>query len=216
MTDDHIIICPSDPDGETRANEFWRKEDGTIDPCDFWEVSYTYYGWAVRPEFVIDPATDVNADPPTFDPGFMAAVASVFKGEDPITGDDDKNSAVYNYNVGTPWNSFEADLTFTSLLPDLLGVSRTCYRLREGIERFFITDINNPAGSSLAQSEICVMWDSVWTASIIDESYFNHIPGGGNVLYMDGHVEFVRYPGEWPVCKAYVRMMDTLFETIKS
>ena len=65
MTDDHIIICPSDPDGETRANEFWRKEDGTIDPCDFWEVSYTYYGWAVRPEFVIDPATDVNADPPT-------------------------------------------------------------------------------------------------------------------------------------------------------
>ena len=32
-------------------------------------------------------------------------------------------------------------------------------------------------------------------------TYFNHIPGGGNVLYMDGHVEFVRYPGESPVSR---------------
>jgi len=28
---------------------------------------------------------------------------------------------------------------------------------------------------------------------------FNHIPGGCNVLFMDGHVEFIRYPGEPPV-----------------
>ena len=62
----------------------------------------------------------------------------------------------------------------------------------------------------MAQTEIPVMWDSVWTPTKGAESYFNHIPGGGNVLYMDGHVEFMRYPGEWPVCKAYVRMMDTL------
>jgi prepilin-type processing-associated H-X9-DG protein len=27
---------------------------------------------------------------------------------------------------------------------------------------------------------------------------FNHVPGGGNVLYMDGHVEFIKYPGEAP------------------
>lgn len=27
-------------------------------------------------------------------------------------------------------------------------------------------------------------------------SRFNHLPGGCNVLYMDGHVEFVRYPPE--------------------
>mgnify|MGYP000547245031 CR=1 FL=1 len=25
--------------------------------------------------------------------------------------------------------------------------------------------------------------------------HFNHIPGGGNVLYMDGHTEFQKYPG---------------------
>ncbi len=209
MTDDKIIICPSDADGEERANKYWRKEDGTIDPCDFWEVSYTYYGWALRPEFVIDPATDVNAYPPTLDAGFLGAVGSVFVS--PL----DSNSAYHNFNVAdppTPLNSFEADITFTSAITDQ-GI--TCYRLREGIERFLITDINNPAGSAMAQSEICVMWDSVWQSSWMGESYFNHVPGGGNVLYMDGHVEFVRYPGEWPVCKAYVGMMDFLAVQLK-
>jgi len=28
---------------------------------------------------------------------------------------------------------------------------------------------------------------------------FSHTPGGSNVLYMDGHVEFIRYPGKAPV-----------------
>ncbi|HQE84281.1 MAG TPA: hypothetical protein PLM14_14870, partial [Candidatus Hydrogenedentes bacterium] len=80
----------------------------------------------------------------------------------------------------------------------------TCYRLREGIERFFITDINNPASSTLAQSELAVMHDE--TASRNSRPplvAFNHIPGGGNVLYMDGHVEFIRYPGSWPICSTW-------------
>jgi len=66
----------------------------------------------------------------------------------------------------------------------------TLYRLREGIERFFITDINNPAATAVAQSELPVMWDEVST----NPEGFNHIPAGCNVLYMDGHVEFERYP----------------------
>ena len=69
------------------------------------------------------------------------------------------------------------------------------YRLREGIERFLITDINNPAASAKAQSEVFVMWDNVAT----DVARFNHVPGGCNVLYMDGHVAFVKYPGPAPV-----------------
>ena len=69
------------------------------------------------------------------------------------------------------------------------------YRLREGIERFLITDINNPAASAKAQSEIAVFFDELST----EIAEFNHIPGGGNTLFMDGHVEFIKYPGEWPV-----------------
>ncbi|HIJ73131.1 MAG TPA: hypothetical protein HPP83_03420 [Candidatus Hydrogenedentes bacterium] len=84
-------------------------------------------------------------------------------------------------------------------------------RVREGIERFFITDINNPAASNKAQSEIVIMWDAwsnnfntSWvdgTTTVPDKAImrFNHVPGGCNVLYMDGHVEFVRYKAKYPV-----------------
>lgn len=71
------------------------------------------------------------------------------------------------------------------------GGGNMVYRLREGIERFLITDINNPAASAKAQSAIFVMMDLIGTGAAIAE--FNHVPGGSNVLYMDGHVEFVRY-----------------------
>ena len=67
----------------------------------------------------------------------------------------------------------------------------TAYRLREGIERFFITDINNPAGSAMEQSGIFVSFDDFRST---DANVMNHLPGGGNVLYLDGHAEFIRYP----------------------
>ncbi|HPP59890.1 MAG TPA: DUF1559 domain-containing protein [Candidatus Hydrogenedens sp.] len=73
------------------------------------------------------------------------------------------------------------------------GGGSTVYRLREGIERFLITDINNPAASNNAQSEVYVMLDQFSAYGAID--FFNHLPGGCNVLYMDGHVEFIRYIG---------------------
>ncbi len=77
-------------------------------------------------------------------------------------------------------------------------------RLREGIERFFITDINNPGAGAEAQSSIAVMWDS-WSMEAGDQAKrsdtltFNHIPGGSNVLFMDGHVRFIRYQADYPI-----------------
>jgi prepilin-type N-terminal cleavage/methylation domain-containing protein/prepilin-type processing-associated H-X9-DG protein len=74
------------------------------------------------------------------------------------------------------------------------GGGNTILRLREGIERFTITDINNPASGSMAQSSIPVMWDHL-TPQIKGSG---HIPGGMNVLYMDGHVIFEKYPSDEP------------------
>ncbi len=92
------------------------------------------------------------------------------------------------------WNP--ADLT-----EDIYGNPVTLYRLREGINRFMITDINNPAASAMADSEIVVMWDKTMS----DVEGFNHVPGGANVLYMDGHVEFMKYPStEFPLTKEVV------------
>jgi len=72
----------------------------------------------------------------------------------------------------------------------------TLYRLREGIERFLITDINNPAATAKAQSEIWIQGDNIALGT--DAQLFNHIPGGSNYLFLDGHVEFLRYQQNGP------------------
>ena len=81
--------------------------------------------------------------------------------------------------------------------------SGTVTRLCEGIERFAITDINNPASSAVAQSEMVVMFDTFGSFADADDAaggiVFNHIPGGSNVLYMDGHVEFIKYSAQFPL-----------------
>ena len=80
-------------------------------------------------------------------------------------------------------------------------------RLREGVERFLITDINNAAGSAKAQSRIPVQFDTFGSdpSSSGSSSYisFNHLPSGVNVLFLDGHVELFKYrsgpTGDYPI-----------------
>lgn len=107
------------------------------------------------------------------------------------------------------------NISANNLLPSMIneidddGVSvlpNRYFLLREGVERFFITDINNPAAGGSSMSEIAVMWDSWGTNRTNLEGLgdsgiirFNHVPGGANVLYMDGHVEFIRLNEQWPI-----------------
>ena len=90
---------------------------------------------------------------------------------------------------------------FSSDLPGETSYGSSVLRVREGIERFIITDINNPGGSAQAQSTIPVLWE--WPD--------NHMQGmGGNVLYMDGHVEWVPYPSEFPMTEHAVTTLAAL------
>jgi len=77
----------------------------------------------------------------------------------------------------------------------------TVLKLREGTERFLVTDINNPASSAQGQSTVFVMWDRLSTTA----QDFNHVPGGANILYMDGHAAFVKFPGTPPVQAGFAR-----------
>ncbi len=103
-------------------------------------------------------------------------------------------------SLGADWFGLSAGYTDETGQP----LPNEYKRLREGIERFFITDINNAASSAKGQSDIPMMWDT-WgaagggTPNPAVVAVFNHIPGGGNVLYMDGHVEYIKYPSEFPI-----------------
>jgi prepilin-type N-terminal cleavage/methylation domain-containing protein/prepilin-type processing-associated H-X9-DG protein len=86
----------------------------------------------------------------------------------------------------------------------------TVQYLKEGVERFMITDINNPAAAAQAQSSTVLMYDQQENVQAFNPEMavkpdrFNHVPGGSNILFWDGHVEFGRYPQPagtkmWPV-----------------
>jgi len=107
----------------------------------------------------------------------------------------------------------DISVTLPGPAPAMVG-EVSAKHLREGIERFLITDINNPAASAQAQSTVPTMWDlcrsggSSWGFDAGALQEFNHIPGGSNILYMDGHVEFLKYPqadgsAGWPVSKLW-------------
>ncbi|MBI1320425.1 MAG: DUF1559 domain-containing protein [Candidatus Hydrogenedens sp.] len=87
------------------------------------------------------------------------------------------------------------------------------FRLREGIERFLITDINNASASAKAQSETYIMFDSISSRA----GDYNHLPAGSNILYLDGHVAFSRYPlaeqerGEQPINALVANLLGSVY-----
>jgi prepilin-type N-terminal cleavage/methylation domain-containing protein/prepilin-type processing-associated H-X9-DG protein len=88
-------------------------------------------------------------------------------------------------------NSRMGDLTTT--LP-ATGEAITLIRTREGAERFLITDINNPAAATASAATMPILWDK-WRT---DQGRpmpgnLNHV-AGANVLFLDCHVEFAKYP----------------------
>jgi len=89
------------------------------------------------------------------------------------------------------------------------GGGNTIFRLRHGIERYFITDINRPDRTVVSATQLPVIFDTVST-NVVE---YSHIPAGGNIMYMDGHVEFVKYPdrrGRIPYTRFFVDMTDTI------
>lgn len=64
------------------------------------------------------------------------------------------------------------------------------YRTAINVSRLFIRDINNPTDGAKSDSEIPVVFDSVADNGMLK---LNHQPGGGNILFLDGHAAFQSY-----------------------
>jgi prepilin-type N-terminal cleavage/methylation domain-containing protein/prepilin-type processing-associated H-X9-DG protein len=126
-----------------------------------------------------------------------------------------RNADIEIANRGTggarPTEGFSGEVRFDEYYLDDDGapLPDKYLQLREGVERFLITDVNNPGASAAAQSTITVLFDAWSTGSQGEVRVgrinppstlnFNHLPGGSNVLYLDGHVEYVKYGSEYPV-----------------
>jgi len=216
-TDVNILFCPSDQNSRQAYDrgDFNVQGDPNqpLDPCRWYKgVSYQYIGWTIWQGNFIRPGYTgnemVGGELQWEDPGVSGiengdlldgiewAFEEAVESGDPSGLDEDLVCEDWNWDYGD-------------------GAQFIVYRFKEGIERFFITDINNPAGSAVGQSDLPVMWDMAF----VDEdsggvANFNHVPGGANVLYMDGHVKFVRFPGEFPVCRLWVHSPYSMGEAL--
>lgn len=183
LTDVNILVCPSDSDAEEVRKAYHKDNDlnQPVEACRLARGSYYYFGWAFLPEVVLLPGVTVPTDPSQIDLSDPVVTALQYVKPEVVM------AAYKLYD-----SSVSDEEKIKVKLQDLGPVPR----LRMGIERFLITDINNPAASAKASSEIPVMWDEIAVQGVA--TYFNHVPGGGNCLYMDGHVEFLHWPSKFP------------------
>lgn len=185
LTDARLLVCLSDANGMAEyEGPRWRRPDGlggsfqngSFNPCLFDDLSYVYMPWAFKSHWIAEMATQ------DLSPFFFNKLQDIF--------------------LNQPPQALDSDWTFV----DDTGEKRTLLRIREGIERFFVEDINNPSRTNVSQSQVPVMFDKVST----DVQEFNHVPSGGNVVYLDGHVEFVKFPGQYPCSRAWAELLDAL------
>jgi prepilin-type N-terminal cleavage/methylation domain-containing protein/prepilin-type processing-associated H-X9-DG protein len=237
LTDIQVLVCPSDGEGGV----FFESSDKISSCGSGWdhpnlinmEGNNCKSGAAGVGEFMRIPAWCYNYYGKMFPfekfandvPGTLGVLSEVGRLIDD-SGDGFTGFYGHTYSAGEAFNTVTRDNDLTAYGTPAGDVE--IYHLREGIERFLISDINNPAATARAQSEIAVMWDSCLGGSTGDSygqdnfdhcgqvvtNEFNHVPGGSNILYMDGHVRFVRYPSEvgspeWPVSD--VAMCDGVF-----
>jgi prepilin-type N-terminal cleavage/methylation domain-containing protein/prepilin-type processing-associated H-X9-DG protein len=228
LSDARIYFCPSmlvDPPEDYIGPNAWRwyasftpgseRRDCPPPLCQpaphiFSDRHYQYYGYAAENEQVfvtmqclVDFATRTASIAPwnAFDLTVGQAFGSVLG--KPLRVSEFGAAAVAE-NTRSQLLSFgvhpeEAQAVADALAPQGNAGGDAVLPLREGIERFLITDINNPAAGSTAPSRVAVMFDQV--AGMTGEPpvlKFHHVPGGANVLYLDGHGEFRRHPGTDP------------------
>lgn len=229
ISDPNIYVCPSSAN-HTKSDMYYngdaagvsvlgqKNASGQDTGQEWWHAawSYCYLGW------VFDKC---NEDDQKVDAAIIAGIIhTVFPSIDTsmFTGEmmpAQLVSALINILNGAP-DFLRSNEPYDKTVKDVLdsdvdnmspgygngdAQSTRVYRIREGIERFMITDINNPGAQNMAQSTMWIMFDLV-SGNAAD---FNHVPGGANVLYMDGHVRFEKYPSqEAPVSRSAAMAMS--------
>ncbi len=186
LSDINVVWCPSWAAQGSPLERYDARgnQNGVVEPCELLKEPYNYTGFLLMDDFNI-----IGHD----------KIGEEGAGPNGRWETDEYNETPWgelgasNADPDRPGAASDANFTVSERwVGTQVAGGNTIYRLREGIERFLITDINNPGATSVASSQVPIMWDHI---SVFTKD-FAHIPGGGNILYMDGHVTFTRYPAE--------------------
>lgn len=199
ISDVRVLLCPSDS-MTTSADLVAIQRDTSLDPIrrdDLLSVSYSYVylgyvtlsesDWAGWRWYINEMDNAVGNERDTVD----------FSRDVPISAD-----AVW------PAAGTDHEGRYPAVEGTGSGGTLTLRSIREGVERFLTTDVDSATGAA-SSSSVPIMWDSFAAnldgGSVSNRGYsqgvgsFNHVPGGANVLFMDGHIEFTMYPVRYPV-----------------
>lgn len=191
LSDINVLFCPSSryTASDIESGVYNCRSDPTrICTYRFDRRSYIYLCWVTTPELFTQAGVDPNK--PDFQVADLNPVAkAIFL---------DLYHGSGTFDIGAHSAMVDRDIPYSEYAS---GDPSVLYRVRQGVERYFITDINDPAASAKAETSIPVMFDEIRFKLNVswNMSRMNHSPGGGNVLFMDGHVSFIKYPGTWPV-----------------
>lgn len=224
LSDPRIFLCPSDPD-VVEHDQSMRDNNGQYclsgigrRPKRFADevvASYTYFSWVIDKYGYEEPGKPVSFIISVLEvlnlARFLPETADHFRGPSQVIAAfnsllDGMIPYFVNNDYGNILSMTDQDILF---LPQYHGLGNgggdRVYRIREGIERFLITDVDAPEEASKAQTTLPVMFDHI----AVTLNQFNHAPGGANVLYMDGHVGY-EYYSEKSSGLANRRMAETI------
>lgn len=197
-----MLYCLSDPEAEDdMAGISEDGLDGLFEEFKVQHFSYVYLGWAFD-RLGVESAQTMSEFPvlsEMMQNSGMRDVESTYVTPQFAGGMDALFSALLEgNNKPVPGQYFlhaaDNDLKVMELLGN--NGSDIIRRLGKGAERFLVTDQHDTNAMKQCTSRIGTMMDVYGGNGYM--MYFNHIPGGSNVLFMDGHVDFVRYVGSAP------------------
>jgi prepilin-type N-terminal cleavage/methylation domain-containing protein/prepilin-type processing-associated H-X9-DG protein len=181
LTDASVMACPSDPAFDPNTNfklsqtaslsdNVWNAttqsfSPGTIHPKCIGTISYVYVGWMLMNDSEMLGGLGIYT---WLDAAMAISHARTDGWRDSALSDVGSFAMTGSGNAATP----------------------RINRLSAGVDRFLIQDINSALGDTQSgASVIPIMWDQIST----NITEFSHVPAGQNVLFLDGHVEFIRY-----------------------
>ncbi len=220
LTDPFIVVCPSDPEAGEAETLFQDPDEDNLDCFGLYvfpatgsdegkqrcssaaDISYTYLGWVLdcyepscpRLDFsslatILSLLSTLPVDASEEGPEQIVRVVESLFAPEVLNAFTESPNSLSPAEAADVNEVFDRDVDVPPGIGNGGGESDTVFRFREGIERFLITDINNPAASAQAQSTLPIYFDQV----AVVPSAFNHIPGGINILFLDGHVDFETY-----------------------
>lgn len=218
LTDPTILVCPADPKNsvaryQNEAGE-WALDDRRVRLRA--GDSYNYLGWA------LDKCRDEDPGQKVDELVQMLALAGVSLPDIDLEGVEPPMQLVRAL-FGVVTEAMKAMSSGESLAAIALrvvdsdlpvgrdnegnglgnGGSETVFRLRPDLQRLVVEAGGSARDKAMLPKNVFVMFDKLSA----DPKQYNHPPGGSNVLFLDGHVEFVKFPGKPPVTKRTAKLL---------